>query len=222
MTAPRKLAVLGATGSIGCSALSLAWSFRDRLQVTALAGHRNVGLLAEAVRRFRPAAAAVAGEVERRALAELLSDLRRPPEILIGPEGLVSAAVDFGAETVVSAVTGAAGLPPTWAAVVGGLTVALANKESLVLAGELVMPLAGERLRPVDSEHSAVFQALGGVLRRPDLRRLILTASGGPFRGWSSARLAAVGPREALRHPTWSMGPKISCDSATLMNKGLE
>ncbi|MDR1487724.1 MAG: 1-deoxy-D-xylulose-5-phosphate reductoisomerase, partial [Deltaproteobacteria bacterium] len=224
MSGPIKISVLGATGSIGRSTLSLAKAFEDRLEVVGLAAKTSVEALAWQTRLFRPKVVSVEGEEHRKKLLGLLKELSVSPlpEVLIGPDGLVATAVQSGAQAVISAVVGACGLRPAWIALEKGLKVALANKESLVLGGELIMKKVGSNLTPVDSEHSAIFQALGGKLRRPELRRIILTASGGPFRGWSSGQLQKVTRRMALNHPTWSMGPKISCDSATMMNKGLE
>jgi 1-deoxy-D-xylulose-5-phosphate reductoisomerase len=220
---PVRLSVLGSTGSIGRSALSLALFMPERIKVAALAARGGGPALAAQIRLFRPGLVSVADEWQRVRLLGLLGDLANKPDMVVGPEGLRQAAAESGAAAVLSAIVGAAGLPPTWAAVKKGLKVALANKESLVLAGDLIMEAAADgALAPVDSEHGAVFQALGGRLRSDDLRRVILTASGGPFRGWKKEDLERVTPRMALRHPTWAMGPKISCDSATLMNKGLE
>ncbi|MDR3205403.1 MAG: 1-deoxy-D-xylulose-5-phosphate reductoisomerase [Deltaproteobacteria bacterium] len=219
-----KISVLGASGSIGRAALSLALSFSDLLEVTALAAHSNLAILNEQIRLFKPALVSVSTDELRRELASLLADLPRSlqPELVFGESGLISAAIDSGAQMVVSAVVGAAGLKPTWAAVNSHLKVALANKESLVLAGDLIMGKALGTLSPIDSEHSAIFQALGGRLRVPELKKIILTASGGPFRGFSRKDLESVTRQMALKHPTWSMGPKITVDSATMMNKGLE
>jgi len=213
--------VLGATGSIGESTLDVVRRFPDRFRVVALAaGGRRIDRLAAQVRETGARWVAVPDE----AAAEALRSRGVTAEILAGPEGLVQVAGLEEADVVVSAVVGAAGLLPTYAAVLAGKTVALANKESLVAAGEVVMAAArrtGARILPVDSEHSALFQALEG--REPgQVRRLILTASGGPFRGRSRTSLAGVSVDQALTHPNWSMGPKITVDSATLMNKGLE
>ncbi|UQZ88339.1 1-deoxy-D-xylulose-5-phosphate reductoisomerase [Deltaproteobacteria bacterium Smac51] len=221
-----KVAILGATGSIGGSALALAEAFPEYIEITALTCGRQVERLAGYVTKFRPGLVAVGGEAERDRLRGLLKDLGSPaPEILCGEAGQVAAAVESGAETVLSAIVGGAAMAPTFAAVGRGLRVALANKESLVMGGELVMPLArqtGAEIIPVDSEHSAIFQALGGQLNSQGLRRIILTASGGPFRGFTGKQLESVSREQALAHPRWSMGAKISCDSATMMNKGLE
>ncbi|MDR1677958.1 MAG: 1-deoxy-D-xylulose-5-phosphate reductoisomerase [Deltaproteobacteria bacterium] len=219
---PVKLSVLGSTGSIGRATLSLAQAFPEYIAVAALAARSSVTALDRQIRLFKPSLVAVGDDNNRQKLCELLSDFPDRPEIMIGEEGLYSAAAQSGADTVLSALVGAAGLKPTWSALKEGLKVCLANKESLVLGGELLMKLAGHRLAPVDSEHSAIFQALGGKLSHPDLDRLILTASGGPFRGYTLEALKKVTKEEALKHPTWSMGPKITCDSATMMNKGLE
>jgi 1-deoxy-D-xylulose-5-phosphate reductoisomerase len=219
---PIKISVLGSTGSIGRATLSLARVFPERLAVVALAAGTNVEILAEQIRTFQPKLVSVQDDQRRKHLIALIGDLNIKPEILVGELGLLTVASQSGAEVVMSAMVGAAGLKPTWAALSQGLRVCLANKESLVLGGELLMKLAGDRLAPVDSEHSAIFQALGGKLSDPALDRLILTASGGPFRGKSFDDLKKVTRAEALKHPTWSMGPKITCDSATMMNKGLE
>lgn len=223
---PRRLAVLGATGSIGVSSLRVAAEHPDRYVVTGLAGATNVALLAEQAAAFRPPVLAVLTEAGAKALTALLPAGYKP-DILVGPEGYAAMARLPEVDVVVSAIVGAAGLGPTLAAVAAGKVVALANKESLVLAGDLIRKTArasGAVILPVDSEHNALFQALGGA-GLPDLplvERLVLTASGGPFRTMPRAELDAVTPEMALNHPTWSMGPKISVDSATLMNKGLE
>jgi len=223
---PRRLAVLGATGSIGVSALRVAAEHPDRYVVTALAGATNVALLAEQAAAFRPRALAVLDAARADALRALLP-AGYAPDILTGPEGYAAMAGATDVDVVVSAIVGAAGLGPTLAAVAAGKVVALANKESLVLAGDLLRETAaatGAVILPVDSEHNALFQALGGP-GLPDLplvEKLVLTASGGPFRGKPREELDRATPAMALNHPTWAMGPKISVDSATLMNKGLE
>lgn len=223
---PRRLVLLGATGSIGVSALRVVAEHPDRYTVLGLAGASNVTRLAEQAARWRPPVVAVLDQARAAALAALLPDDYRP-DILTGPAGYAALAALPEADMVLSAIVGAAGLAPTLAAVAAGKVVALANKESLVLAGDRIRELAWERgavILPVDSEHNALFQALGGA-GLPDLpvmERLVLTASGGPFRSASPETLAAVTPRMALAHPNWSMGPKVSVDSATLMNKGLE
>jgi 1-deoxy-D-xylulose-5-phosphate reductoisomerase len=223
---PRRLAVLGATGSIGVSALRVAAEHPDRYAVVALAGAANVALLAEQAAAFRPRALAVLDAARAEALRALLP-AGYAPDILTGPEGYAAMAGAADVDVVVSAIVGAAGLVPTLAAVAAGKVVALANKESLVLAGDLLRETAaatGAVILPVDSEHNALFQALGGP-GLPDLplvEKLVLTASGGPFRRKPREELDRATPAMALNHPTWAMGPKISVDSATLMNKGLE
>jgi 1-deoxy-D-xylulose-5-phosphate reductoisomerase len=218
----RHLVVLGSTGSIGRSTLEVVRHFPERLKVVGLAAHRNWPLLAEQCREFRPiwavlADASVLPQVDRQAF---------PPttELRVGPDALVELARAPGVDLVVASIVGSAGLHSAWAALEAGKTLALANKETLVVAGPLILELArsrGAQLLPVDSEHSALFHLLEGRDRR-DVVRLILTASGGPFRGKRAAELRTVTPEQALQHPTWQMGPKITIDSATLMNKALE
>ncbi len=218
---PKRLTVLGSTGSVGEQALAVAASFPERYQVVALAAGRNVEKLAEQVERFRPALVSVAEPEGARALRDRLGPL--DVAVRVGAEGLDEVAV-CDADLVVAGLVGAVGLRPTLAAIRAGRHVALANKEVLVMAGALVLREArarGVSLLPVDSEHSAVFQALSGQPRE-SLARLILTASGGPFRTWPAERIARATVEEALNHPNWDMGPKITIDSATLMNKGLE
>ena len=217
----RRLAVLGSTGSVGEQALAVAEAFPDRYVVVALAAGRNVEKLAEQVRRFEPEVVSVADA----AAADLLRKRLRRDDLAIewGADGLDSVAT-HAADLVVAGLVGAVGLRPTLAAIRAGRDIALANKEVLVTAGALVLREArahGVTLLPVDSEHSAIFQALAGQ-RRQDVARLILTASGGPFRTWTPERIARATVAQALDHPNWDMGPKITIDSATLMNKGLE
>ena len=217
----KRLALLGSTGSIGEQTLSVVAEFPERFRVTALGAGRNVARLAEQVRRFRPERVAVADAEAARELRERLGP--ETPELGVGAEGLVAVA-EHPADLVVAGLVGAVGLAPTLAAIRAGRDVALANKEVLVMAGALVqreVRRRGVKLLPVDSEHSAIFQALAGQ-RREDVARLVLTASGGPFRTWSEQEIAAASVEQALRHPNWDMGPKITIDSATLMNKGLE
>jgi 1-deoxy-D-xylulose-5-phosphate reductoisomerase len=220
---PKRLVILGSTGSIGTQVLDLVRLFPDRFEVSGLAGGRNAALLQAQVKEFRPRWVALADRED--AAAFRLDDRHGPaPQIFWGPEGLDLIAGLPEADLVVSALVGAVGLKPTLTAIRAGKTIALANKEPLVMAGELVLEEARRRnvaLLPVDSEHSAVFQALQGQSGQ-DLKRIILTASGGPFRTWPVEKMAAVTGPEALSHPTWKMGPKITVDSATLMNKGLE
>jgi len=221
-TQSQSIAVLGSTGSIGTSCLDVIRQHPDRLRATGLVAHRSVERLCQQVTEFRPQWAVIGAE-----------EIAVPP---MSSKGITETSWHRGLEcvaelirrseidTVVSAMVGAAGLPATWAAVDAGKRVALANKESLVVAGSLIMERArqtGAMIIPVDSEHSAIFQCLQAG-RSQDLRRIVLTASGGPFRGFSSEQLKSVTPEMALKHPTWSMGPKISVDSATMMNKALE
>lgn len=217
----REIVVLGSTGSIGRQTLQVVAEFPERFKVRGLAAGRNWHLLLEQTVCFKPEAVALLEEADARRLIEALPpDVR--PEVYWGPEGMERLAAMEGADTVLTAVTGAAGLKPTLAAIEAGKDIALANKETLVTAGEIVVRRAkdrGVRLLPVDSEHSAVWQCLDG---RSGVQRIVLTASGGPFREYSREDLAAVTPEAALNHPTWRMGPKITVDSATLMNKGLE
>lgn len=224
MSVERKtITVLGSTGSIGRNALDLIAAHPDRYRVGALAAGRNIELLAEQVERFHPRVVAVLDGGRADELCARLSS-RKGTDVFRGREGITRAAVLEGVDTVISAITGAAGLEPTMAAIRAGKDVALANKETLVMAGELVMREAAFRnvqVLPVDSEHSAVLQSLQGHDIR-DLKRIILTASGGPFREMSLKDMAAVTPAQALDHPNWDMGPKVTIDSATLMNKGLE
>jgi 1-deoxy-D-xylulose-5-phosphate reductoisomerase len=217
----RRIAILGSTGSIGEQTLDVAGRFPERYRVVALAAGRNVAKLAEQARRFRPELVVVAEADAARELASRLGP--GGPRIASGAEGLLEVAT-HPADLVVSALVGALGLEPTLAAIRAGRDVALANKEVLVMAGALVLREVrahGVSLLPVDSEHSAIFQALAGQ-RGEDVARLVLTASGGPFRTWSEQEIAAASVEQALRHPNWDMGPKITIDSATLMNKGLE
>jgi 1-deoxy-D-xylulose-5-phosphate reductoisomerase len=218
----KRLSILGSTGSIGVQALDVVSRSPSRFAVVGLAAGRNVERLAEQVRAFRPLLVSVADAAAAAGLRERLGP--GAPEILHGDAGAVAVATLPEADLVLAAISGGAGLRSTAAAVDAGKPVGLANKESLVLAGELVMRRAAERnvpILPVDSEHSAIFQSLVGH-NRSEVRRLILTASGGPLRNHPADRLASVTPTEALRHPNWSMGAKITIDSATLMNKGLE
>ena len=219
----KRLALLGSTGSIGRNVCAVVRQFPERFRLVALAAGRNVDLLADQAREFSPECVSVADENLVEPLAALLPASWRN-RIVCGEAGLLQAATLPEADMLVSAVVGAAGLEPTLAALRAGKDVGLANKETLVMAGSLVMAEAarrGVRILPIDSEHSAIFQALEAG-RRQDLRRLLLTASGGPLRGLSRAELEEVRPEAALAHPNWSMGRKISIDSATMMNKGLE
>jgi len=217
------LAILGSTGSIGTNVLDLVARYPERFRVTALAAGRNAALLAEQVRRFRPELVAVADAAVARELAERLGPAQRP-EVLVGEAGRLAAATHPAAQSVLVSVVGSLGLCPTLAAIGAGKRILLANKETLVAGGELVMTAAaqaGVEIIPVDSEHSAIFQCLRGEAGR-GIRRLLLTASGGPFRGMSRAELAGASVAAALNHPRWRMGRKVTIDSATLMNKALE
>ncbi|MCL4424175.1 MAG: 1-deoxy-D-xylulose-5-phosphate reductoisomerase [Firmicutes bacterium] len=220
--AKKGLSILGSTGSIGRQTLEVAGTYPDRYRVVALAAGRNLDVLVQQVRRFCPEMVGVADEATRQEFRSRLPGWSGP--ILAGEEGLAEAATWPTADLVVTAVVGVVGLKPTLLALQRGKGVALANKETLVAGGDLVMKevqTRGRQLLPVDSEHSAVFQCLQGQSQR-DLARIILTASGGPFHGQESRDLAGVTAEGALAHPNWRMGPKITVDSATLMNKGLE
>jgi 1-deoxy-D-xylulose-5-phosphate reductoisomerase len=216
------LSILGCTGSVGTNVLRVVDAFPDRLAVIGLSAGANVERLAEQVFRYRPRVVSVATVAAREALGRL-TDLRGL-QVVVGQEGSVEVATHPDARMVVASAVGAVGLVPTYRALDAGKDVALANKETLVMAGELMVARArarGARLLPIDSEHCALHQCLDG--RRPEeVRRLVLTASGGPFRTRASDTFSKVTREEALNHPTWSMGPKITIDSATLMNKGLE
>ena len=217
----RCISVLGSTGSIGRQTLDVA--NRLGLSVCALTAGSHVDRMAEQCRAFRPKLAVMATQELAEQLAQRLADL--PIEIRFGADGLLAAASMPEADTVITAVVGMVGLEPTLAAIQAGKRIGLANKETLVCAGELVMHAAeqyGAEIIPVDSEHSAIFQCLAGCRDRSQIRRLILTCSGGPFYGKRREALAYVTRADALRHPNWRMGPKITVDCATLMNKGLE
>lgn len=218
----KSLSILGSTGSIGLSTLDVVRQHPERFSITGLAEGHDIDLLAEQIMEFRPRIVSVRDEASADLLRERLGSER--PEIFWGIDGAAEVAAADDAEMVVSAIVGAAGLVPTVSAIKAGKDIALANKETLVVAGQLVSDLVREHnvtLLPVDSEHSAVFQSLVGH-RKEDIERIILTASGGPFRQTPAGELKDVGPERALKHPQWSMGAKITIDSATLMNKGLE
>src|SRR5438034_3324779 len=219
----RWLIVRGSTGSVGTQALEVVRRNPDRFRIVGLSSAQNHELLIGQIREFMPPMVAVADEDAAMDLKEKLEGLRQV-EVLVGPDAARILARETEADMVLNGIVGAAGLDPTLAALQSGKTVALANKESLIVGGELVMDLIKgepERLVPVDSEHAALAQCIRGE-RREDLARVIITGSGGPFRGWSRDELAKASVKEALAHPTWRMGPKITIDSATLMNKGLE
>jgi 1-deoxy-D-xylulose-5-phosphate reductoisomerase len=220
----KRVAILGSTGSIGCSALSVIEAYPDRLEVVGLAAGENTERFAEQVRRFRPRAISLSSPAALERVRAGLSAGFRLDVAEPGVAGLVAVSTHPDVDTVLFASSGTAGLDAVLAAIDAGKTIALANKEVLVMAGAIVMDAARRRqvpVLPVDSEHNAIHQCLHGR-RHDEIDRLILTASGGPFRGLTTEQLAEVTPEEALRHPTWKMGPKITIDSATLMNKGLE
>jgi 1-deoxy-D-xylulose-5-phosphate reductoisomerase len=221
--------VLGCTGSIGESTLDVLARHPDRYRVVALGAQRSVGKLAEQVRRFRPAYAAMADENAARELVAELGAAARGTRVLAGAEAMTEIATLPEADCVMAAIVGAAGLPSTLAAARAGKRLLLANKEALVMSGTLLMDAvreSGATLLPIDSEHNAIFQCLPAGSRTGEapkgVRRILLTASGGPFREWSAEAIAAATPEAACAHPNWVMGRKISVDSATLMNKGLE
>ena len=218
----KKIAVLGSTGSIGTQTLEITAANPGLIQVEALAAGKNIRLLEEQIRRFRPKIAAVWEEADAARLRLAVADL--DTEILSGMEGLTAVAVCESAKILVTAIVGMIGIRPTIAAIEAGKDIALANKETLVTAGHLIMPLAkekGVRILPVDSEHSAIFQSLNGESPK-EISKILLTASGGPFRGKIRKDLENVRVEDALKHPNWTMGQKITIDSATLVNKGLE
>ena len=216
----RRIAVLGSTGSIGRQTLDVIRAYPERFQVVALAAHGSLSVLAEQVREFQPSLVAITSEDP--AVREQATTLL--PGAIVGPGGLTAVATHPDASMVVAATSGLVGVEPVLAAILAGKMIALANKETLVMAGHLVMPAArraGVEILPVDSEHSALWQCMRGE-RQSEVRRLLITASGGPFRLTPLAEMASVTVEQALTHPTWRMGPKITIDSATLMNKGLE
>lgn len=217
----KKIAILGSTGSIGTQTLDVV-RFNGDIQVTALAAYSSIDLLEKQIREFRPAIAAVYREDKASELRSRVADL--PVRVVSGMDGLIEAACQQEAEIVVTAIVGMIGIRPTIAAMKAGKDIALANKETLVTAGHIIMPLAREckvQILPVDSEHSAIFQCIHGE-NRGSIHKLLITASGGPFRGRKREELAGVTVEDALKHPNWSMGHKITIDSATLVNKGLE
>lgn len=217
----KKISVLGSTGSIGTQTLEIA-RYNQDIGITALAAGSNVELLEKQVREFHPKIACLWKEEAARELKRRIRDL--DVKVVSGMEGLMEAACEPEAQIVVTAVVGMIGIRPTIAAMEAGKDIALANKETLVTAGHIIMPLAkekGVKILPVDSEHSAIFQCLQGAGEN-QIHKILLTASGGPFRGRSREQLAGVQPEDALKHPNWSMGRKITIDSSTMVNKGLE
>ncbi|MCP4665694.1 MAG: 1-deoxy-D-xylulose-5-phosphate reductoisomerase [Deltaproteobacteria bacterium] len=221
--AKKRIAALGSTGSIGVNALKVIQANPEKYEAVALAAGRNTGLLLKQIKEFRPQAVSVLNKALESELKMGFAN-NSGPEVFSGSKGVIHLATMDGVDTVISAMTGAAGFLPTYEAIHAGKHVALANKETMVMAGPLVMEMAkkqGVSVIPIDSEHSAILQSLHGHPRE-DLKRIILTASGGPFRDVSLEDMHKVTPEQALNHPNWNMGAKISVDSATLMNKGLE
>ncbi|MEG4350540.1 1-deoxy-D-xylulose-5-phosphate reductoisomerase [Microcoleus sp. LAD1_D5] len=220
----KAITLLGSTGSIGTQTLDIVAQYPDKFRIVGLTAGRNVTLLAQQIRQFRPEIVAVCDEDKLLELKEAIADLDPQPILLAGESGVVEVAQYGDAQAVVTGIVGCAGLLPTIAAIKAGKDIALANKETLIAGGPVVNPLIekyGVKILPADSEHSAIFQCLQGVMVG-GLRRIILTASGGSFRDLPIDKLAAVTVADALKHPNWSMGQKITIDSATLMNKGLE
>ena len=218
----KRVAVLGSTGSIGTSSLEVLNALSDRLTLAGVTAHSRWQDLADQTREFQPPVAVVSDPELRDTIDR--EKFHPGTELEFGPDAVARLAGSSDVDIVVTGIVGAAGLAGTWAAVESGKTIALANKETLIVAGPLIVALAartGSHFLPVDSEHSAIHQALESG-QPSEVRRIILTASGGPFRDWTGKQLAAATPEDALRHPTWKMGPKISVDSATLMNKALE
>lgn len=217
----KKIALLGSTGSIGTQTLDVVRNQGD-IQVTAMAAGSNIALLEKQIREFHPSIAAVWDEKKALELKAKVADL--PVKVVSGMDGLLEAATEKEAQIVVTAVVGMIGIRPTIAAMEAGKDIALANKETLVTAGHIIMPLAeklGVKILPVDSEHSAIFQSLNGE-HGNKIHKILLTASGGPFRGHTREQMTSVQVEDALKHPNWSMGRKITIDSSTMVNKGLE
>ncbi len=220
----KAITILGSTGSIGTQTLDIVTSHPDKFRVVGLAAGRNIELLSQQIRTFKPEIVATSDPDKVAELREAIASLDNPPQIVAGKEGVAQVARYGDAESVVTGIVGCAGLLPTIAAIEAGKDIALANKETLIAGAPVVLPLVekhGVKLLPADSEHSAIFQCLQGVPEN-GLRRIILTASGGSFRDLPAEKLANVTVQDALKHPNWSMGQKITIDSATLMNKGLE
>lgn len=218
----KRIVILGSTGSIGTQTLDIVRTHKEELKVAAIAANSNIELLEKQVREFLPNLVCVYREEKVRELRNMLSDL--PVRVVTGMDGLIECATESSTDTVVTAMVGMIGIQPTIEAIKEGKNIALANKETLVTAGHLIMPLTKEKkvaLLPVDSEHSAIFQAMNGE-DRAQVDKLLLTASGGPFRGMTLAQLKNKSPKDALKHPNWTMGQKITIDSATMVNKGLE
>jgi 1-deoxy-D-xylulose-5-phosphate reductoisomerase len=220
----KKISILGSTGSIGTQALDIVSKYPERFQVVGLAANDNIQLLAQQIKKFRPEIVAICKESKLEILKETVASLDYSPILLTGEVGVTEVARYGDSESVVTGIVGCAGLLPTIAAIEAGKNIALANKETLIAGGPVVLPLVekhGVKLLPADSEHSAIFQCLQGISPK-GLRRIILTASGGAFLHWPVEKLHFVTVDDAIKHPNWSMGRKITVDSATLMNKGLE
>ena len=220
----KRISILGSTGSIGTQTLEIVAQYPEAFQVVGMAAGSNLSLLVEQIQQFQPEIVAIRDEAKLSELQSAVTSLEKPPILLAGEAGVIEVAQYGDAETVVTGIVGCAGLLPTIAAIEAGKDIALANKETLIAGGPVVLPLVEKnkvKLLPADSEHSAIFQCLQGVPER-GLRRIILTASGGAFRDLPVEQLSQVSVNDALKHPNWSMGRKITIDSATLMNKGLE
>ncbi len=220
----KAITLLGSTGSIGTQTLDIVAQSPNKFRIVGLAAGNNVEMLASQIRQFRPSIAAICSEEKLPVLRELIADIDPQPILMAGDAGIIEVARYGDAQTVVTGIVGCAGLLPTIAAIEAGKDIALANKETLIAGGPVVLPLLekhGTKILPADSEHSAIFQCLQGV-PKGGLRKILLTASGGAFRDWPVEKLAEVTVADALKHPNWSMGRKITVDSATLMNKGLE
>ncbi|MCG9886840.1 MAG: 1-deoxy-D-xylulose-5-phosphate reductoisomerase [Cyanobacteria bacterium] len=220
----KAITLLGSTGSIGTQTLDIVAEYPDRFRIVGLAAGSNIPLLAAQIRQFKPEIVALRDESKREELLAAIADVNPQPILLTGADGVVEVARYGDSDVVVTGIVGCAGLLPTIAAIEAGKDIALANKETLIAGGPVVLPLLEKhnvRLLPADSEHSAIFQCLQGV-PSGGLRRILLTASGGAFRDWPVEKLPEVTVADALKHPNWSMGKKITVDSATLMNKGLE
>jgi len=218
----KNIALLGSTGSIGTQTLDVVRHYKEEFRVTAMSAGTNIDKLEEQIREFRPLLAAVYSEEKALELRQRVKDLNI--KVLAGMDGLMAVATEVSADIVLTAVVGMIGIRPTIAAIEAGKDIALANKETLVTAGHLIMPLAaakGVKILPVDSEHSAIFQSMQGE-KRSQVHKILLTASGGPFRGRTLEELKSVQVEDALKHPNWVMGRKITIDSATMVNKGLE
>jgi 1-deoxy-D-xylulose-5-phosphate reductoisomerase len=230
----KAITLLGSTGSIGTQTLDIVQQYPDQFRVVGMTAGRNIELVAAQIRQFKPEIVAIADVSKLADLKALIADVSPQPILLAGAEGVVEVAAYGDSEVVVTGIVGCAGLMPTIAAIKAGKDIALANKETMIAGGPVVLPLVqkhGVKITPADSEHSAIFQCLQGLSKTRDfvagqpaegLRRIILTASGGSFRDWPVEKLAEVTVADALKHPNWSMGKKITVDSATLMNKGLE